>query len=48
MTYEEYRQEVKKHLTERRFFHSECVADSAAWLAKQYGADVEKARLAAS
>lgn len=46
MTYEEYRQEVKKHLTERRFFHSECVADSAAWLAKQYGADVEKARLA--
>ena len=29
MTYEEYRQEVKKHLTERRFFHSECVVEKA-------------------
>ena len=46
MTYEEYRQEVKKHLTEKRFYHSECVADSAAELAGRYGADVEKARLA--
>ncbi len=46
MTYEEYEQEVKKHLTERRFFHSQCVAEQAAHLAALYGADVEKARLA--
>ena len=46
MTYEEYEQEVKRHLTEKRFYHSQCVADSAAALAAQYGADVERARLA--
>lgn len=46
MTYQEYEQEVKKHLTEKRFSHSQCVADSCAELAAQYGADIERARLA--
>ena len=46
MTFAEYEQEVKKHLTEKRFFHSQCVAQCAAELAERYGADVEKARLA--
>ncbi len=46
MTYREYEAEVKKHLTEKRFLHSQCVADCAAKLAQRYGADVEKARLA--
>lgn len=46
MTYEEYEAEVKKHQTEKRFFHSQCVAAEAARLAERYGADVEKARLA--
>lgn len=45
MTYEEYEREVQKHLTQRRFYHSQCVAESAAQLAERYGADVEKARL---
>lgn len=46
MTFEEYEQEVRRHLTERRFYHSQCVAECAARLAEKYGADVEKARLA--
>lgn len=46
MTFEEYEREVKKHLTEKRFYHSQCVAEEAARLAERYGADVEKARLA--
>lgn len=46
MTYEQYEQEVQRHLTEKRFYHSQCVAQEAARLAQQYGADVEKARLA--
>lgn len=46
MTYEEYKAAVKPHLSERRFYHSQCVADCAAELAEKYGADVEKARLA--
>ena len=46
MTYQEYEQEVQRHLTDRRFYHSQCVAQEAARLAQQYGADVEKARLA--
>lgn len=45
-TYADYEAEVKKHLSERRFYHSQCVADCAARLAEKYGADVEKARLA--
>ena len=46
MTYEQYEQEVQRHLTEKRFYNSQCVAQEAARLAQQYGADVEKARLA--
>lgn len=46
MTYAQYEQEVKRHLTDKRFFHSQCVAAEAARLAQRYGADVEKARLA--
>lgn len=46
MTYKEYEAEVKKHVSEKRFFHSQCVADCAAKLAARYGVDVEKARLA--
>jgi len=45
-TFEEYEAEVRKHLSEKRFYHSQCVALCAARLAEQYGADVEKARLA--
>ena len=26
MTYQEYEQEVQRHLTDRRFYHSQCVA----------------------
>lgn len=37
---------VKGQLTEKRFFHSQCVAREAASLAQRYGANVEKARLA--
>ena len=33
MTFEEYEAEVKKHLTEKRFYHSQCVARCAARLA---------------
>ena len=46
MTYQQYEAEVKKHLTDQRFYHSQCVADEAARLARRYGADVEQARLA--
>lgn len=46
MTYQQYEAEVKKHLTDQRFYHSKCVADEAARLARRYGADVERARLA--
>ena len=46
MTYEEYEQEAKRRLTEKRFAHSQCVAACGAALAEKYGADPEKARLA--
>ncbi len=46
MTFEQYEAQVKLHLTDRRFYHSQCVAEEAARLAVRYGADPEKARLA--
>ena len=46
MTYEEYENEVRRHLTQGRFYHSQCVAAQAARLAQRYGGDVEQARLA--
>lgn len=45
-TFAEYEAEVKKYLSPGRFYHSQCVARCAAELARRYGADVEKARLA--
>ena len=45
-TFGDYEAEVKKHLSERRFYHSQCVARCAAELAEKYGADVERCRLA--
>ncbi len=46
MTFADYEREAKGRLTEKRFYHSQCVAECAAQLAARYGADVEKARLA--
>lgn len=46
MTFEEYTAEAKKHLSEKRFYHSQCVAAAAAELAERFGADVQKARTA--
>jgi nicotinate-nucleotide adenylyltransferase len=46
MTREEYKALVRPFLTEKRFHHSECVAEEAESLAKQYGADPEKAWIA--
>ena len=45
MTFEQYELEVKRHLTQGRFYHSQCVAAEAEKLARRYGADPEKARL---
>ena len=44
--FERYQQAAREHLTEKRFYHSRCVASSAVELAKRYGADGEKARYA--
>lgn len=46
MTFEEYEAAVRPHLSQRRFYHSQCVAECAGELAERYGADPEKARLA--
>lgn len=46
MNFSEYEAEVKKHLTEQRFYHSQCVSATAAELAERFGADKEKARTA--
>lgn len=43
---EEYKSLLKSRLSEYRLHHSLCVAESAAALAKKYGADAEKAYLA--
>ncbi len=44
--YAEYKQLLKSRLTEKRYFHSLCVADEAYRLAEKYGADSGKAYLA--
>lgn len=46
MTYEEYEAEVERHLTPKRFYHSQCVAREAERLALLYHADPSKARTA--
>lgn len=44
--YTEYKQLLEKRLMPKRYYHSLCVADEAARLAKKYGGDTEKAYLA--
>ena len=44
--YAEYKQLLEKRLKPKRYYHSLCVADEAARLAKKYGGDTEKAYLA--
>ncbi len=43
---EEYKQILKERLTEKRYFHSLCVAEEAKRLAQKYSADEEKCFLA--
>lgn len=43
MNNEQFKQLLKEKLTEKRYFHSLCVADSAKMLAEKYGGNVEKA-----
>lgn len=45
MTYEECEKTIRPLLSEKRFYHSQCVAREAVKLAKRFGADEEKARL---
>ena len=40
---DEFLEEIKKRLSQYRFYHSLCVAEQAKKLAKKYGADEEKA-----
>ena len=42
----EYQNIIKERLSDYRFYHSLCVAESAKALAKKYGADEEKAEVA--
>lgn len=42
----EYQNIIKERLSDYRFYHSLCVAESARALAKKYGADEEKAEVA--
>lgn len=44
--FDKYTAIIKNRLSQNRFIHSMNVADAAASLAKKYGADVDKARLA--
>lgn len=43
---EEYTKIIRERLSDYRFYHSLCVAESAKKLAIQYGADVQKAEVA--
>ena len=43
--YEEVIKEVKEALSEKRFYHSQCVEERCVEFAKIYGADIKKARL---
>lgn len=42
----EYEKIIEPYLTKQRFYHSKCVAKEAGKLAKRYGADVERAKVA--
>ncbi len=46
MTVEEYKELLKKRLTEKRYYHSLCVADEAERLAEKYGANPDEMYLA--
>ena len=46
MNFEQYRQEIESTLSPYRAHHSVCVSQEAEKLALQYGADVQKARVA--
>lgn len=46
MNLEEYKAIIKPFLSEKRYYHSVCVAHAAAELANKYGADVQKAQTA--
>ncbi|MDD6728529.1 MAG: bis(5'-nucleosyl)-tetraphosphatase (symmetrical) YqeK [Eubacteriales bacterium] len=43
---DEYKNEIRSRLSDYRFYHSLCVAESAKQLAEKYGADTEKALVA--
>lgn len=43
---DEYSRIIRERLSDYRFYHSLCVAESAKALAKKYGADTEKAEVA--
>ena len=43
MNLEEIKKEVKSRLSEKRFFHSECVMERAMELAEKFGFDIETA-----
>jgi nicotinate-nucleotide adenylyltransferase len=43
--YEKVREYVEKHLSEKRFYHSQCVEERCIELAKIYGINEEKAKL---
>ena len=46
MPYDDIKSLLKKRLTEKRCYHSLCVADAARHLAEKYGADADKMYLA--
>lgn len=46
LTFEDYQSLIKGRMSEKRFIHSVNMAEAAAALAKRYGADPEKARVA--
>ena len=45
MTYQQIEQVVKHNLSEKRFYHSQCVAKQCEELAKIYNVPIEKAKL---
>lgn len=44
-TYEEVENEVRRRLSEKRFYHSKCVSERCMDLANIYNVDIEEARL---
>lgn len=46
LKYEEIYEKVKEQLSERRFYHSECVVERCIEFAEIYGLDIEKMKIA--